>query len=410
MTNKNYYVVVPSSLSKMLNGHQPHVLPGINVDYCSTKELYIEYNHQLPETPNVAVQFEVPMSAIRNPVVCNIPGLLAPKVSGTLPVNSIKECTVNFGKDILNRVGHTVYEQVNPGSVPTYRAARKYAQQRADSHRVLNSILAATDAKLAAETKLSLSLSFPYNKEQAPSVASRAANILQTLLTTDTLATSTNYFRPGIANFYVNGIMYAENTGMDLPMRTIQKVMQHMLPQLDVQSVSEMQILIDALRDSPMTLPHDNPQNVTKCVNKALDTFKEALAPKFANIVTATQEALPEMVRNATQEMQAEPAKLLLKAIYSTPSFFGSRNCSNSEASLIGSFLTRRNSIMDKNPNMTYDEATLCAAKQIYKDAYNNEIKLYIKADDIQCNEYISQDNGNNSFTGDDNKDEHEEL
>lgn len=309
---KMVYGIVPMSIQDWKEGKIPHVQPGVDIKFeklqSSATRSMDTYDEPFSLEPRTAILFEVPQSVVEKRAKESEERAIGHRWLGTLPARDIQRYSIYIANDVLNPLGTSFYQDVSRGEKPDYQQAYRMVAARAHSFETLNQILANTEPMHAADVLRELQVDSLIDDENPEVEALR-----------DVLSSygypSSMCFR-GADEIVWHGIMYTDNIGMDAAMRTIQNTVKEMAPKLDVRSIEKLcAVYFTALEAQDSMVQDQSPENLTKCINAALETFKRVLAPEFQHVVDETQRGLVHNIERVQQDMMAPETVVMRQAM-----------------------------------------------------------------------------------------------
>ena len=383
------HTAVPMAACDFVAGRSPHLQSGKMFMFCDAEKIAHSVLHEkepylkpLSFQSSIEFRFAVPNNKLTTDWVLK-KSAKGEGYAATLPANYIAECEMFILPDVLHPCAFadsTIKYTGIYGKIINYEWMRSIARRRVDALKLLQMVLDNTETGLSYEVSQALIVQLASTLDETET--SRMAKNIRKYLQTGQICTQ--MFRPTRAPLNFDGILFAVNHGMDLPMRMIQKALQEMAPKLDAPSIAAIEHLRLLFNNTvEIESYRNNPQTLSVIFVKVLEKFKAYVSPQCVPAIQQTQNKMSTIARDAKNEMQRRVDQIFCNAMNCTYSFsvmpevrktFGFRSKPKNvytEQSVMALLRTKMLSMAQEHPEMPLKGLEKRAAEAVIQEINN---------------------------------------
>lgn len=347
------YVLVASTTAEVAQGKLPHVQPGVVMPYYTRNETlgFRSALQPLPDKADVTISFRLtnfdpsklePITAKdANPVIVNnkveVNPLAAAVLSkvpakGVLQRAAVTEVEFTIGKDKVTAMEEKLYDYVRDGN-PHYGALQYACARRELASQVYETAEKRSSPEAVARADAALS-------QREVSAHSDECK-LRAVFSAESYPGAHAFDENCFDAYRMRGFTYANNLGMDVPMRTLQCAMQGLAASISLDAALHVDVLFNAMAQHPELRNYDYSaradMELQTAVAQALKQFEDVVPAQDKAAVAAVAERVPDMIEQARVESR-DPAAQQLLAIMACHHVYGTMDYMRTQVSISSRF------------------------------------------------------------------------
>lgn len=347
------YVLVASTTTEVAQGKLPHVQPGVVMPYYTRNQtLGLRSALQpLPDKADVTISFKLtnfdpsklePITAKdANPVIVDnkvgVNPLAAAVLSkvpakGVLQRAAVTEVEFTIGKDKVTAMEEKLYDYVRDGN-PHYGALQYVCERRELASQVYEA--AEKRSSLEAVSRADAALSrceIPAHQDECK---------LRAVFSAESYPGAHAFDEKCFDAYRMRGFTYANNLGMDVPMRALQCAMQGLAASVSLDAALQVDVLFNAMAQHPELRNYDYSaradMELQTAIAQALKQFEDVVPAQDKAAVAAVAERVPDMIEQARVESRDPTAQQLL-AIMECHPVYGTMDYMKTQVSISSRF------------------------------------------------------------------------